>query len=124
MNFGIERIFCKENREMFLVPGKSSLYRKIRNKEDGRDSLVVKVTESWLACHEFEPSAAEDPPCRGSDVSSKEFPAVDDDNLRTAPIITDKDILEFVQSSKNIIDANSDEENEMNNTTAVPTTSK
>ncbi|GFT22164.1 hypothetical protein TNCV_3272061 [Trichonephila clavipes] len=30
------------------------------------------------------------------------------------PIMTDKDILEFAQSSENIIDANSDDENEMN----------
>ncbi|GFY20931.1 hypothetical protein TNCV_3989751 [Trichonephila clavipes] len=28
----------------------------------GHGSLVVKVMDSWLACHEFEPSAAEDPP--------------------------------------------------------------
>ncbi|GFW21892.1 hypothetical protein TNCV_1236171 [Trichonephila clavipes] len=26
-------------------------------------SLVVKMTDSWLVCHEFKPSAAEDPPC-------------------------------------------------------------
>ncbi|GFX32675.1 hypothetical protein TNCV_888131 [Trichonephila clavipes] len=26
---------------------------------------MVKVTDSWLMCHEFEPSAAEDLPCRG-----------------------------------------------------------
>ncbi|GFX29547.1 hypothetical protein TNCV_4776191 [Trichonephila clavipes] len=30
----------------------------------GRGSLVDKVTPSWLACHEFEPSAAVDSPCR------------------------------------------------------------
>ncbi|GFS76485.1 hypothetical protein TNCV_1621061 [Trichonephila clavipes] len=30
----------------------------------GRGSLVVKVTDLRLACHEFEPSTAEDPPCR------------------------------------------------------------
>ncbi|GFV69338.1 hypothetical protein TNCV_2943081 [Trichonephila clavipes] len=30
----------------------------------GCDSLVVKVMDSWLACHEFEPGAAEDPPCK------------------------------------------------------------
>ncbi|GFX74240.1 hypothetical protein TNCV_2912731 [Trichonephila clavipes] len=30
----------------------------------GRGSLVVKVTDSLLACHEFEPSAAEDPHSR------------------------------------------------------------
>ncbi|GFV82517.1 actin-binding LIM protein 1 [Trichonephila clavipes] len=32
--------------------------------QSGRGSLVVKVTDSWLAYHEFEPSTAEDPPCR------------------------------------------------------------
>ncbi|GFU63524.1 hypothetical protein TNCV_1000751 [Trichonephila clavipes] len=31
----------------------------------GHGSLVVKVSDSWQACHEFEPSTAEDPPCRG-----------------------------------------------------------
>ncbi|GFT27813.1 hypothetical protein TNCV_10331 [Trichonephila clavipes] len=34
--------------------------------------------------------------------SSKEFVAVDDDNVCTAPIMANKDISEFVQSSKNI----------------------
>ncbi|GFU83973.1 uncharacterized protein TNCV_560991 [Trichonephila clavipes] len=29
-------------------------------------SLVVKVTDSWPACQEFEPSTAENPPCRGA----------------------------------------------------------
>ncbi|GFV57484.1 hypothetical protein TNCV_3266601 [Trichonephila clavipes] len=43
-----------------------------------------------------------------------EFVAVDNDNVCT--IMADKDILRFVQSSKNIIDADSDDENEMNNT--------
>ncbi|GFU77571.1 hypothetical protein TNCV_3499431 [Trichonephila clavipes] len=33
---------------------------------EGRGSFVVKVTDSWLACHEFEPSTTEDPPCRGA----------------------------------------------------------
>ncbi|GFU05049.1 hypothetical protein TNCV_574071 [Trichonephila clavipes] len=28
----------------------------------GRGSLMVKVTESWPECREFEPSTAEDPP--------------------------------------------------------------
>ncbi|GFV73758.1 uncharacterized protein TNCV_3549071 [Trichonephila clavipes] len=32
----------------------------------GRDSLVVKVTDSWSACHKFEPSVAEDPSCSGA----------------------------------------------------------
>ncbi|GFS96474.1 hypothetical protein TNCV_17881 [Trichonephila clavipes] len=43
-------------------------------------------------------------------VSSEEFVAVGDDNVCTARIMTYKDILEFVQSSKNIIDRDSDDE--------------
>ncbi|GFV18439.1 hypothetical protein TNCV_4468751 [Trichonephila clavipes] len=31
----------------------------------GRGSLVIKVTDSWPACHEFKPGTTEDPPCRG-----------------------------------------------------------
>ncbi|GFW72855.1 hypothetical protein TNCV_1266981 [Trichonephila clavipes] len=29
-----------------------------------RGSLMVKITDSWLSCHEFEPSTTKDPPCR------------------------------------------------------------
>ncbi|GFV03889.1 SCAN domain-containing protein 3 [Trichonephila clavipes] len=54
-------------------------------------------------------------------VSQEKFVAVDDDNVCTAPIMADKDILEFVQSSKNIIEANSEDGNEMNNAVHVPT---
>ncbi|GFW33832.1 hypothetical protein TNCV_3589171 [Trichonephila clavipes] len=50
-----------------------------------------------------------------STVPYGECVAVDDANVCTAPIMTVKDILEFLQSSKNIIDADSDDENEMNN---------
>ncbi|GFU56491.1 hypothetical protein TNCV_2610061 [Trichonephila clavipes] len=32
----------------------------------GRGSLVVKVTDLWSVSHEFEHSAAEEPPCRGA----------------------------------------------------------
>ncbi|GFY32125.1 hypothetical protein TNCV_2622621 [Trichonephila clavipes] len=32
----------------------------------GRDSLVVKVTASWLACHEFQHGTPEGPPCRSA----------------------------------------------------------
>ncbi|GFX52567.1 hypothetical protein TNCV_4325831 [Trichonephila clavipes] len=32
---------------------------------DDRGNLVVKVTGSWLVCHEFDLCSAEDPPCRG-----------------------------------------------------------
>ncbi|GFW63871.1 hypothetical protein TNCV_3744751 [Trichonephila clavipes] len=50
---------------------------------------------------------------------SEEFVAIDDDNVCETPIVTDKDILEFVQSSKNIIDVESDDENKMNNASPV-----
>ncbi|GFW37354.1 hypothetical protein TNCV_4498451 [Trichonephila clavipes] len=49
-------------------------------------------------------------------VSSKEFVAVD---VCTAP-----SLLEFVQSSKNIIDTDFDDVNEMNNAAPVPTSSE
>ncbi|GFW72941.1 hypothetical protein TNCV_830641 [Trichonephila clavipes] len=51
--------------------------------------------------------------------SSEECVAVNDDNVSTTPIMADKEILEFIESSKNIIDANSDDENEMNNATPL-----
>ncbi|GFU86766.1 hypothetical protein TNCV_477531 [Trichonephila clavipes] len=43
------------------------------------------------------------------------FIAAGADNVSTALIMADKDILEFDKSSKNIIYADSDDENEMNN---------
>ncbi|GFY33308.1 SCAN domain-containing protein 3 [Trichonephila clavipes] len=57
-------------------------------------------------------------------VSSEEFVAVDDDNMYRAPIMPYKDLREFVESSKSIIDADSDDEYEMNNAALVPTSSK
>ncbi|GFV37035.1 hypothetical protein TNCV_2381821 [Trichonephila clavipes] len=56
-------------------------------------------------------------------VTSEEFTAVDDDNECTDPIMADKDILEFIQSSKGIIDADYDDEKEINNAVPVPTSS-
>ncbi|GFU75463.1 hypothetical protein TNCV_2861791 [Trichonephila clavipes] len=38
--------------------------------------------------------------------------------------MSDKDILELAQSSKNIIETDSDDENEMNNAAPVPTSSE
>ncbi|GFV97472.1 hypothetical protein TNCV_2039801 [Trichonephila clavipes] len=48
-------------------------------------------------------------------LSSDEFVAVDDDDVCTAPITAYKDILMFVQSYKNILYADSNDENEMDN---------
>ncbi|GFX96180.1 hypothetical protein TNCV_2290681 [Trichonephila clavipes] len=56
----------------------------------------------------------------GLTVLSEEIIAIDDDNRCTAPIMTDKDILELSQSSKSIIDADFDHENEKNNADPVP----
>ncbi|GFT12567.1 hypothetical protein TNCV_5093651 [Trichonephila clavipes] len=36
----------------------------------GRGSLMIKVTNSWSACHQFEPSTAEDLSCTGAQTSS------------------------------------------------------
>ncbi|GFV68163.1 SCAN domain-containing protein 3 [Trichonephila clavipes] len=54
----------------------------------------------------------------------EEFIAVEDDNVCTTPIKAGKDILEIVQSSKNIIDVDFNDENKINNTVPVPTSSK
>ncbi|GFX78654.1 hypothetical protein TNCV_30941 [Trichonephila clavipes] len=51
-------------------------------------------------------------------ISPEEFLAIDD-NVCKEPILLDKDILKFVQSSKNIIDAACGDENEMNNASPV-----
>ncbi|GFW87437.1 MULE domain-containing protein [Trichonephila clavipes] len=37
----------------------------VADNENGRGNLVDKVMNSWPASHEFEPSTAEDPQCRG-----------------------------------------------------------
>ncbi|GFV95392.1 hypothetical protein TNCV_4573941 [Trichonephila clavipes] len=57
-------------------------------------------------------------------VSSVEFVAVDDDNVCPASIMVDKDILEFVQSLKNIIHTGSGDENERNNGSPIPSSSE
>ncbi|GFS74898.1 uncharacterized protein TNCV_1395771 [Trichonephila clavipes] len=59
-----------------------------------------------------------------STVSSEELIPENDSNVSTASIMADKDILELVQSSKNIIDVDSDDENKMNNAAHVPTSSE
>ncbi|GFY08726.1 hypothetical protein TNCV_5006391 [Trichonephila clavipes] len=40
------------------------LHIKKYERSSGHGSLVVKATDSWLVYYEFEPSTAEDPPCR------------------------------------------------------------
>ncbi|GFT28197.1 hypothetical protein TNCV_645561 [Trichonephila clavipes] len=63
----------------------------------------------------------------GSDcpmVLSEEFIAVGDDNVCIAPIIAGKDILKFVQRSKNIIDVDFNDEKEISNAAPVPKSSE
>ncbi|GFW76562.1 hypothetical protein TNCV_2681791 [Trichonephila clavipes] len=58
-------------------------------------------------------------------VSSEEFVAVDDDNgCATLTMVEGKDTMEFVQSSKDIIDIDSGDENEVNNAALVPMSSE
>ncbi|GFU59731.1 hypothetical protein TNCV_3186871 [Trichonephila clavipes] len=59
-----------------------------------------------------------------STASSEKFIEANDDNECTASIMADKDIFEFVQSSKNIIEADFDDKNEINNAAPVPTSSE
>ncbi|GFW93038.1 hypothetical protein TNCV_4209731 [Trichonephila clavipes] len=47
-----------------------------------------------------------------------------DDNVCTASIMRGKVILEYVHDSKNFINADFNDENEMNNAAPVPTSSK
>ncbi|GFX68286.1 hypothetical protein TNCV_2816611 [Trichonephila clavipes] len=57
-------------------------------------------------------------------VLSEESIAVGDDNVGITPMMADKDILKVTQSSKNIIDADSNDTNEMNIAALVPTSSE
>ncbi|GFT90501.1 hypothetical protein TNCV_4491891 [Trichonephila clavipes] len=45
--------------------GSSSSLDRDSTLRDGRGILLVKVTDSWPACPEFEPCTTEDLPCIG-----------------------------------------------------------
>ncbi|GFX29017.1 hypothetical protein TNCV_3030601 [Trichonephila clavipes] len=49
-----------------LKYGCSSVRLQLSHFSCGCGSLMAKVTYSWSACHEFEPSTVEDPQCRGT----------------------------------------------------------
>ncbi|GFU91255.1 hypothetical protein TNCV_4925851 [Trichonephila clavipes] len=55
-----------------------------------------------------------------STVLSEELIALCDGNMSSTTIIVDRNILEFVQSSKNFMDGDSDDESEVNNAASVP----
>ncbi|GFU20030.1 hypothetical protein TNCV_1191741 [Trichonephila clavipes] len=84
-----------------------------------RHDNEISSTTVLRAVQAIDMVQAEDPQCPM--VLSEEFIGVDDDNVYRAPIMEGKDILEFVQNTKNIIDADSDDEKEMNNAAPVPT---
>ncbi|GFX11308.1 hypothetical protein TNCV_2803721 [Trichonephila clavipes] len=57
-------------QEKNLFAGCPPLVKSIRKTSsflclNGRGSLVITETDSWPACHKFEPSTNEDPPCTG-----------------------------------------------------------
>ncbi|GFW42508.1 hypothetical protein TNCV_4257031 [Trichonephila clavipes] len=49
----------------------NSLVYKVHVPMRSYGSLMVKVTDSWPACHEFEPRTAVVPPCRDGQYMSK-----------------------------------------------------
>ncbi|GFU30350.1 hypothetical protein TNCV_2205141 [Trichonephila clavipes] len=57
-------------------------------------------------------------------VLSEEFFAANDDNVCTVQIMARKDILELVRSSRNSIETDSDDINEMSYTAPVPTSAQ
>ncbi|GFX98473.1 uncharacterized protein TNCV_4002421 [Trichonephila clavipes] len=57
-------------------------------------------------------------------VASEGFVPVDDDNEYIAQIMANKEIWQFDQSPKNIVDADSDDENKMNLAAPVPASSE
>ncbi|GFW27762.1 hypothetical protein TNCV_766431 [Trichonephila clavipes] len=56
------RTYSSKNKEFQTA---CQLEKVTRTSSALARSLVVKVMDAWLACHEFEPCTAEDPPCRG-----------------------------------------------------------
>ncbi|GFU61964.1 hypothetical protein TNCV_4022491 [Trichonephila clavipes] len=51
---------------VYRGPRSSIYYSRNNDHCGGRGNLVVEKSDSWLVCHEFEPSTTEDPPCRGA----------------------------------------------------------
>ncbi|GFX59908.1 uncharacterized protein TNCV_4984211 [Trichonephila clavipes] len=74
---------------------------------DIRPQMLEKVIENWTSRFDYIRASRGSCPI----ISYEEFVAIHDDNVYTAPIIRGKDILEYVRSSKSIIDADSDGEN-------------
>ncbi|GFY25175.1 transposable element Tc3 transposase [Trichonephila clavipes] len=85
--------------------------------QDQIDKLILSMPRRYFLCGIRKTQ-------KNSTVSLEEFIALNDDNVCAQPTKANKDILEFLQSSKNIIDEDSYEENEMNNAASVPKSSK
>ncbi|GFX94757.1 hypothetical protein TNCV_1636191 [Trichonephila clavipes] len=58
---GVAQKFCPKTR----VTTSKSLRTPALEQYRRYNYLVVKVTDSWLSSHEFEPSTAKNLPCRG-----------------------------------------------------------
>ncbi|GFV14166.1 hypothetical protein TNCV_526401 [Trichonephila clavipes] len=106
-------------------------------------SIVLQSNTGTITdrCHNFEPGSSDDnylaAPSRSFHTDHKRvdlsfdrfnvnhlFTNLEGDNACAVPIMANKDILEFAQSSKHILDADSDDENEMTRATPVPTPSE
>ncbi|GFX68965.1 hypothetical protein TNCV_683241 [Trichonephila clavipes] len=61
MHIAIERLFYEESREMFKVPGKSSLFRKIRNRATRgllvTDLIILNYSQETRATPELAPTS-------------------------------------------------------------------
>ncbi|GFV19819.1 hypothetical protein TNCV_480451 [Trichonephila clavipes] len=61
MDPDLEEAGTVENKS-FICRNTKSFEKKYNNV--ATESLVLKVTDSWLACHEFEPSTTKDQLCK------------------------------------------------------------
>ncbi|GFX06080.1 hypothetical protein TNCV_446551 [Trichonephila clavipes] len=62
----LESLRKKSNHLVAFLLSSQKFHLRFRfHMQWGHDSLVVKVTNLWLVCHEYKPSTAEDPACRG-----------------------------------------------------------
>ncbi|GFW08588.1 HTH_38 domain-containing protein [Trichonephila clavipes] len=113
-------------------------FREIGSRVGRNQTTVMRISDRWIVCaYNSTPFTAEwsvrktsiawsilDAEPQTSPPPMEEFVAVDDNIVYSGPIMVEKSILELVQSSKNIIDADSDDKNEMNNTASFSTSSE
>ncbi|GFX67817.1 CCHC-type domain-containing protein [Trichonephila clavipes] len=110
------------NEHIYIKAEEQKCLQKVFAKDETGTKIALYKKISLLGMSRMRKTTA------GSDCSTvpfEEFVAVNDDNMCTAPMMADKDILEFFQNSEDITDADSDTtKNEFNNAVPVPTSSK